>query len=750
MMALTPNCILQEAEAVSLFLNGGLGGGVPDPPEDDGQKGDEHAARWPKAETEALIALRSAMDPSFRQTGHKGPLWEEISRQMVAQGYARSWRKCREKFDNLWKYYKKNREGVARRRDGKSYQFFAQLHAMCAALDGMGLEMGVVQQQQQPGGPEGAGREQRSSGKKRKLQPGEGLAGAGPGLGQGPGPRGGNGGGSDVRAGQLEAHFRKFLEQQEAAQRRFLEAMERREDERAAREDAWRKQELARAAQEAQDRQLEATRAAARDAALVALLQKLAGQCPLTPPPGGGGGSGGRGTGGARARAAGLGAPGTGAASRTTTRGLGFHSAANPDAVLRAGAAAGARVVDGSRGRGGGGAAPTRGGLLERWPKAEVMALIRLRVELEARFQAPGNKAHLWEQVAVGMGCAGFARRSPKRCREKWENITKYFWKAKGRARAGGGSARPRREDGKACPYYARLDSLYQQGRLTAKHADAAAAADASADAPAAGGSAGAAGAPSVPLLLEGLGPGPGPGPAQAGAQMQTQTLGEEQQQAREGAVLQREQQQEDQEQQEQQEHATIGSSSGVENDPAAQASAMEAEELLLQASLLHHLKEAPEPVPATIMDPQPAPGADARTHSLTHVHSHAQQAQAQAQTHAQGQAHAFDHGNSGQHLACSPPSHVDEVVAGMSLQLVESGQLLLSQEEEEEGHEHEHGLMGESQQAAQVAAQHNSSTQRMLGMYIRGTPVAAGAQLEGDGGTGVPSGRNEDSHHVS
>lgn len=55
-----------------------------------------------------------------------------ISRIMCEEfGYQRSGKKCREKFENLYKYYKKTKEGKAGRQDGKHYRFFRQLEALC-------------------------------------------------------------------------------------------------------------------------------------------------------------------------------------------------------------------------------------------------------------------------------------------------------------------------------------------------------------------------------------------------------------------------------------------------------------------------------------------------------------------------------------------------------------------------------------------------------------------------------------------
>lgn len=45
-------------------------------------------------------------------------------------GYKRSGKKCKEKFDNLYKYYKKTKEGKSGRHDGKHYRFFRQLEAI--------------------------------------------------------------------------------------------------------------------------------------------------------------------------------------------------------------------------------------------------------------------------------------------------------------------------------------------------------------------------------------------------------------------------------------------------------------------------------------------------------------------------------------------------------------------------------------------------------------------------------------------
>merc|ERR1712007_352207 len=53
------------------------------------------------------------------------------------------------------------------------------------------------------------------------------------------------------------------------------------------------------------------------------------------------------------------------------------------------------------------------------------------------------------------MGCS----RSPKRCKEKWENINKYFRKAKDNIKEG-------HEKATACPYFQQLDDFYSNAIL--------------------------------------------------------------------------------------------------------------------------------------------------------------------------------------------------------------------------------------------------------------------------------------------
>ncbi|XP_076946153.1 trihelix transcription factor DF1-like [Bidens hawaiensis] len=96
---------------------------------DDGSR-NSGGNRWPRQETLALLKIRSDMDVVFRDSSLKGPLWDEVSRKLAELGYHRSAKKCKEKFENVYKYHKRTKEGRTSKADGKAYRFFDQLQAL--------------------------------------------------------------------------------------------------------------------------------------------------------------------------------------------------------------------------------------------------------------------------------------------------------------------------------------------------------------------------------------------------------------------------------------------------------------------------------------------------------------------------------------------------------------------------------------------------------------------------------------------
>ncbi|XP_057498586.1 trihelix transcription factor GTL2-like [Actinidia eriantha] len=100
----------------------------------------------------------------------------------------------------------------------------------------------------------------------------------------------------------------------------------------------------------------------------------------------------------------------------------------------------------------------------KRWPRDEVLALINLRCSLNISTSGPneemelGAKGPLWERISQGMLEMGY-KRSAKRCKEKWENINKYFRKTKD-------VNKKRSTNSRTCPYFHQLSTLYNQGAL--------------------------------------------------------------------------------------------------------------------------------------------------------------------------------------------------------------------------------------------------------------------------------------------
>ncbi|TXG65901.1 hypothetical protein EZV62_007176 [Acer yangbiense] len=101
----------------------------------------------------------------------------------------------------------------------------------------------------------------------------------------------------------------------------------------------------------------------------------------------------------------------------------------------------------------------------KRWPRDEVFALINMRCSLhnnngdQQDKEGQANKIPLWERISQGMSQLGY-KRSSKRCKEKWENINKYFRKTKDNVN------KKRSLDSRTCPYFHQLSTLYNQGKL--------------------------------------------------------------------------------------------------------------------------------------------------------------------------------------------------------------------------------------------------------------------------------------------
>uniref|UniRef100_A0A5B6ZYD5 Putative trihelix transcription factor GT-2-like n=1 Tax=Davidia involucrata TaxID=16924 RepID=A0A5B6ZYD5_DAVIN len=425
------------------------------------EEGDRNSGgnRWPKQEALTLLKIRSDMDVVFRDSSLKGPLWEEVSRKLAELGYHRSAKKCKEKFENVYKYHKRTKEGRASKPDGKTYRFFDQLKALenhpppkpqttVAAAAAVAMPAGtnppLVAQVTVPSITNPINVSQNTitpsinpTNPSPQLPPTNPFQSTAipsfyPNISVNLMSNSTSSStSSDEDLDRLRTRKRKWkdffgrlmkevIEKQEQLQKKFLDALDKRERDRMVREEAWRVQEMTRMNREHDLLVQERSIAAAKDAAVIAFLQKMSEQQipnvpqiqmpvqlhenPLPPPP-----------------------PQRTPPPPTKTLGNGGENFVNPTS--------------------------------SRWPKAEVEALIRLRTNMDLKYQENGPKGPLWEEMSAAMRKLGY-NRNAKRCKEKWENINKYFKKVKE-------SNKKRPEDSKTCPYFHQLDALYKEKNKT-------------------------------------------------------------------------------------------------------------------------------------------------------------------------------------------------------------------------------------------------------------------------------------------
>ncbi|KAI3513602.1 hypothetical protein L1887_20938 [Cichorium endivia] len=470
---------------------GGSDGGGGDELGDDGgaigggftEDGDRNSSgnRWPKQETLALIKIRSEMDAAFRDSNLKGPLWDDVSRKLSELGFRRSAKKCREKFENVYKYHRRTKEGRTSKSD-KIYRFSDQLQALeqnprgafppqppasvkpppvlvdmsnTATVPSAFNVTGSYQNNVSPISvaapaamvvlpPQPVMNHKRTFPFSQPIMSGStNSATSSDTFSDDEPPR-------KKRKWQdfFEKLMKEVMQKQEELQIKFLDAIERRERNRVAREEAWRAQEIAKMNQE-HDRLLkERSIAAAKDAAVITFLQKMTGKNPDTMDE-------------TRKKLADFLAPPMPLASTLPVlQQQQIHQTPPPvqqpqppphHEVPRV--AVPPPVMKNFESDAGGGdnmLSPSP----SRWPKAEINALITLRTQLDMNYQENAPKGPLWEEISAAMRKLGY-NRNAKRCKEKWENINKYYKKMKD-----GNKKRP--QDSKTCPYFDQLDAIYR------------------------------------------------------------------------------------------------------------------------------------------------------------------------------------------------------------------------------------------------------------------------------------------------
>lgn len=323
-------------------------------------------------------------------------------------GYQRSGKKCREKFENLYKYYKKTKEGKAGRQDGKHYRFFRQLEALYGetsnavsvpethfAGNSSGLRFhstaaGNTNPSHQPNHQEASYQlhnkpcdslslsnssefdttssddnndlimDNDSISEKRNRK------------------RRGSGRNWKAKIKDfIDSQMRKLMEKQEAWMEKLMGTLEQKEKERTSREDEWRKEEASRIDREHKFWAKERAWIEARDAALIDALHKLTGkEIKLSP----------------------------------DQNQINDHDNDEDD-----------EDDDNDGGKMLSQLTPNED---ETWPELEITRLIQLRSGMESRFQQGGGFSDevLWEDIADKMARMGYDR-SALVCKDKWESI---------------------------------------------------------------------------------------------------------------------------------------------------------------------------------------------------------------------------------------------------------------------------------------------------------------------------------------
>ncbi|KAJ4972068.1 hypothetical protein NE237_005167 [Protea cynaroides] len=257
--------------------------------------GDGGNGRWPRQETLTLLEVRSRLNPKFKEANQKGPLWDEVSRIMAEEhGYQRSGKKCREKFENLYKYYKKTKESRAGRQDGKNYRFFRQLEALygerettstnplpTVSVSEIQTHLAVAnsfpfQPTSNHSSPQ-ANQQKNCDSLSLSNSSDLDTSSSEDNRSQ---KRGRKSWKAKIRD-FMDSQMRKLVETQETWLEKMLKTLETKEQERMSREEAWRKEESIRLAREYKIWAHERAWVEARDAALMEALHKFTGKEPI-------------------------------------------------------------------------------------------------------------------------------------------------------------------------------------------------------------------------------------------------------------------------------------------------------------------------------------------------------------------------------------------------------------------------------------------------------------------------------------
>ncbi|XP_019428755.1 PREDICTED: trihelix transcription factor GTL2-like isoform X2 [Lupinus angustifolius] len=420
---------------------------------------DQNIDLWTNDEVLALLRIRSSMESWFPEL-----TWEHVSRKLAELGYKRSAEKCKEKFEEESRYfnninYTKNNNN---NNNNNNYRFLSELEELYNQGDNH-----RVAGSEKPISIEGQDKimDLEEDSTKQKVQDDDDEEDV---VVEKPK--------EDMRAkrkrpdrfemfkGFCESIVHKMMEQQEEMHNKLIKDMMKRDEEKFAKEDAWKKHEMDRMNQELEIMAQEQAIASDRQANMIEFLNKFSAttSSPIS----------------SQIKVTNVSNPNT----CTTTPSSPPSQNPNPSIMVlnnhvnnvssevenpssipsqetlqNASSTTSPPIIQNPSSS----SLNRQNNIGRRWPKDEVLALINLRcnsLNNNNNEEMEGNKAPLWERISQGMLELGYER-SSKRCKEKWENINKYFRKTKD-------VNKKRSLDSRTCPYFHQLSNLYNQGKL--------------------------------------------------------------------------------------------------------------------------------------------------------------------------------------------------------------------------------------------------------------------------------------------
>ncbi|GLJ40270.1 hypothetical protein SUGI_0827270 [Cryptomeria japonica] len=343
----------------------------PPPPaaetEEDDKKHKKRSKNWTRVETLKLIKLRSDLEPRFSRSGRKTELWDEIAEALHKEHFSRDAQQCRDKWEKLMASFKDVREGL---KDSSENPYYDDLHPLLSAKSlrrekDFKKESEFVQNSRPPEREmfETRGSEEEEQEQEQEQEDDE--------FPKSPCLRKRKRGGRLVSITDITA-VKTLVETVISRQQRFfrelLESLERkdqiREQMRLERDDKWREEELA--------------HRNVFNNAMMVLAQKL-----------------------------------------LPDKGLGSATAAGPPVAPPPppppAMGNSLSIVSASDG-------PRPKKRSKNWKRGEVLLLIKLRGEMDARFANSARRAALWDELAEALGTQGI-KRDGKQCREKWDKL---------------------------------------------------------------------------------------------------------------------------------------------------------------------------------------------------------------------------------------------------------------------------------------------------------------------------------------